>query len=370
MEMLFLLLSPTFGMHQYTADLANRLAAAGERVHLLTTVGYPADRYAPGVQVHTPVRTRDSGFSLRGARTAPLAAIMRAIDDAHPDVVHITGPHLWNVPVLRALARRGVPTVHTLHDLQPHPGSPYGSLLLLWNRQVLRHADQVVVHARAACAAARRLDARAAVTPLPLLHGFWGYTLETEAGRLAAQATPPEAPLALFFGRIERYKGLDVLLTAWTAAHGRLPAGSRLVLAGRGELARLWRQPLPPGVEVVGRHIADREALGLFAGCSLLVLPYTGATQTALVAAAAHFRKPVVVSNSGALAEDVVPGENGWVVPAGDSEALAGALVAALGDPDRLMAMGVANRAWYDATRRVEWEMWRALYARLIVRGG
>ena len=370
MSVLFCLLSPTFGMHQYTADLANRLVALGDDVHLLTTIGYPADRYAPAVHAHTPVHTVDSGFSLRGARPAPLRAIMGVIDKLRPNVVHLTGPHLWNVSVLRALARRGIPTVHTLHDLQPHPGSPYGSLLQLWNRQVLRLATETVVHSNQAVAAARRLGPRASVTPVPLLHGFWSFDEQAAAARLAAGAAQPDPPVALFFGRLERYKGLEVLLSAWAKVRGRLPSGSRLVLAGRGNLARLWPDALPADVTVLDRHIPDREALALFAGCSLLVLPYTGATQTALVAAAAYLRKPAIVTDSGALAEQVRSGETGWVVPADDSVALGHALHAALGDAPRLSAMGSAARARYDDARAEEWRLWRALYARLAAKGG
>src|SRR5437667_12079662 len=53
---------------------------------------------------------------------------------------------------------------------------------------------------------------------------------------------------------------------------------------------------------------------------------------------------PVVVSDQVGCAPDLVqPGENGWVVPAGDTEALAERLREALADPARLAAMGAAS---------------------------
>ena len=58
MRICYVLLSPTFGMHQYTADLANRMAQADHQVHLVTTRHYPRDRYLPAVIPHTPVATR------------------------------------------------------------------------------------------------------------------------------------------------------------------------------------------------------------------------------------------------------------------------------------------------------------------------
>lgn len=360
MSLLFLLLSPTFGMHQYTADLANRLAEAGEEVHLLTTAGYPADRYAPAVRVHTPVRTVDAGFSRRGLRPAPLQGMLRVIETVQPRLVHFTGPHLWNLPLLRALRRRGLPTVHTLHDLAPHPGSPYGPLLRVWNRRVLRYASEVVVHSRAALAQAQTLGGRGErVHYIPLLHGFWGYA------SAPSSLAPPSSSLVLFFGRLERYKGVEVLLRAWALLDEGVRASARLALAGKGDLSRLWPGPLPPGVELLNRHIADEEAISLFQRSAVLVLPYTGATQSALVAAAYHFGRPVIVSDSGALAEYVMPGRTGWVTPSGDARALAQALTQALADPARLAEMGAAGRAWYEDARIQEWQAWRALYGRL-----
>ncbi len=84
----------------------------------------------------------------------------------------------------------------------------------------------------------------------------------------------------------------------------------------------------------------------------MVVLPYTGATQSALIAAAYAFSKPVLVSDSGALPEYVTPGETGWVVPAGNVQALAGSLYSALADPDRLAHMGQQGRRWYVEQRR------------------
>lgn len=47
MRIVYVLLSPTFGMHQYTADLANRMAEQGHAVVLVTTTTFARDRYSP-----------------------------------------------------------------------------------------------------------------------------------------------------------------------------------------------------------------------------------------------------------------------------------------------------------------------------------
>jgi glycosyltransferase involved in cell wall biosynthesis len=336
-------------MHQYTADLANRQLAAGEDVHLVSTSVLPRDRYSPGITIHTPIALTNTGFSPEGVRSLPhLRAVARAISGFRPDVVHITGPHLWNLLLMDRLRAAGVPVVHTLHDLHPHLGAVYGRLLYLWNSRVQRKADHLLVHGQ------RYRDELLAngvpasrVTCTLLTHLFVGH----ETALLLAQELPPidYEPWALFIGRLERYKGLGVLVEAAQQAR------ARVCIAGPGSLRSTLKRALrtlPDNVELRNRLIADSEAIDLFRRCGVVVLPYLEASQSALVAAAYFFRKPVIVSRAGALPEYVVEGDTGWIVPPHDAPALANALAMALADPARLAGMGHAGRAWLERQHR------------------
>ncbi len=123
-------------------------------------------------------------------------------------------------------------------------------------------------------------------------------------------------------------------------------------MAGGGSLEEVWPHALPDGVTLLNRRIQNEEGSELFQNCSVLVLPYTGATQSALPAAAYAFGKPVIVTNSGAIAEVVQHGVTGWIVPPHDPDALADCLAAAYAKPDLLAAAGAAGRRWYDGQRR------------------
>jgi glycosyltransferase involved in cell wall biosynthesis len=354
-------------MHQYTADLANRMARAGHGVHVVTTVHYPRDRYHGDVTVHTPVDTRDSGLSPGAMHVSAIRDVSALIRRLQPDLVHFTGPHIWNIPVLSSLRRAAIPTIHTLHDLDPHAGTSYGALLHFWNRLVLHLADHILVHGTHY---RERLIARglapARVTYTPLLHLFLGQGCCDTAGQLAAGVR--YEPLALFFGRLERYKGVGNLIAAWAMVNGSAGERPRLVLAGPGRLEQHWAGALPAKVEVRNRWIADEEAIDLFQRCAVLVLPYRDATQSALVASAYFFRKPVIVTRSGALAEYVQDGRTGWIVEPDHPPSLARCLVEALSDTDRLAAMGATGRAWYDQQREAEEETLLQLYGRVASR--
>jgi glycosyltransferase involved in cell wall biosynthesis len=409
MRLCYVLLSPTWGMHQYTADLANRMVGAGHEVHLVTTRSVPRNRYAPTVAIHTPVNTRDTGFSPYGLLSAPFVVhqALSTLRQVAPDVVHVTGVYLVNPLLLRALRRAGVPvphtlpkpqggvpgtravpprqaeavglnedgvpTVHTLHDLHPHLGTAYGRLKYLWNGWVRRRAGHLLVHGQryqAELVSAGLPPSR--VTYTPLTHLFVSHERQR-----ALEQSPPDAgyePWALFIGRLEEYKGLDVLVEAARRLEGRLAKKRarcssdrvRVVMAGPGHLERYVHGPLPPNVELRAGLAGDDEAVEWFRRCGLVVLPYVEASQSALVAAAYFFRKPVVVSRVGALPEYVVEGETGWVVPPGDPQALAEVLAAALADPHNLARMGRAGRAWYERQRQAEWAALQDMYARLV----
>jgi glycosyltransferase involved in cell wall biosynthesis len=55
--------------------------------------------------------------------------------------------------------------------------------------------------------------------------------------------------------------------------------------------------------------------------------------------------RPVIVTDIGGMAEAVVQGETGLLVPAGDVEAAAGALLELASDRERARRMGEAGRA-------------------------
>jgi glycosyltransferase involved in cell wall biosynthesis len=364
MRICYVLLSPTFGMHQYTADLANRMVKAGHEVHLVTTTHAPRDRYGPGVKIHTPVESTSTGFSREVVRVQPFRRALQTICQVNPDVMHFTGPHLWNVFLIQALKAQNTPICHTIHDLHPHAGAFYGRLLYLWNQSVRNNTDQLLVHGE------RYRDEMLAqgiaptrVTCAPLMHLFLSAAQEQKLLR-----SPPNVhyePWALFFARFEVYKGLPVLIEATRRIAPTMESSPSVILAGRGKLEKLGLGPVPPNVEVRNRLIDDEEAINLFSRCGLVVLPYIEASQSALIAAAYFLRKPVIVTHTGALPEYVVPGKTGWVIPPNDPQALADTLEKALADPDRLAQMGCAGREWYDGQRQVEEETLQHMYTEL-----
>jgi glycosyltransferase involved in cell wall biosynthesis len=154
------------------------------------------------------------------------------------------------------------------------------------------------------------------------------------AGRFRARTgIPDDAPLAGAVGRLDTWKGFDVLLDAFDAAKARRP-DLHLVVAGgevRGKeqlaVGLAARAERMPGVHWLGPRSDVAE---LYADLDVFVLPSTEPEPYGIVVVEALASgTPVVVTDAGGAPEifdHAAPG-SGTRVPPGDATALADALV-------------------------------------------
>ncbi len=159
----------------------------------------------------------------------------------------------------------------------------------------------------------------------------------TRAGRFRADAgIPDDAPLVGGAGRIDTWKGFDVLLDAFEASRAKVP-DAHLVIAGGPVIGKEWlgeqlaaRAATIPGAHWLGPRtdIAD-----VLADLDAFVLPSTEPEPYGLVAVEALASGvPVVMTDGGGpreIAAAAAPGA-ATLVPAADAPALAEAITALL----------------------------------------
>jgi D-inositol-3-phosphate glycosyltransferase len=137
---------------------------------------------------------------------------------------------------------------------------------------------------------------------------------------------------ALFFGQIAPYKGLEYLIAA-TAELARREQAPRLIIAGKVKrgYASYWEQIRADiasfGLEeyVIERiqFIPDGEVELYFKAADVVILPYVDIFQSGVPFLAYSFGLPVIATDVGALRDDVVEGETGYICKARDPHDLA-----------------------------------------------
>jgi glycosyltransferase involved in cell wall biosynthesis len=326
----------SFDFREYCIRLANALSANADVLLFLpqVTVGSATARPNDNVRLYSFVKARIRQ-PLRQFRT--IRAILRAIKDFSPDVVHYQGVHLWfdlTLPLLRCY-----PLVFTIHDFRPHPGDqPLQQTPFFIEMFARRRADQIIVHTRHTQELiTRELNCDGHnISTIPHIQ------IGEEFG---SSAVPEEEHLILFFGRIWEYKGLEYLIRAEPLISARVP-GVRILIAGRGEdFSRYSRMMANPNRFIVhNEFISDERAAEYFQRASIVVLPYIEASQSGVIPMAYSAGKPVVATTVGGLPEMVEHGRTGYLVAPRDETQLADAVVALLLDTPLRRQMGANGK--------------------------
>jgi glycosyltransferase involved in cell wall biosynthesis len=336
------------GIQTRISKYIDRLSRRGVRVQVLVAGRIPVVRGAtPGAEVvPCPGGMRRLPYSVK--------LVTKSIIDSRADVVHVfTGSStLLGVYALAVAKLTGARPVISLFGREDFEFTGAVPRTLFRISTVL--ADSIDVNSTAT----RSL----LPTELrPKAHVLLGAAEEPPRTGSRETRSPP---MVLFVGRLVARKGVDDLLRAFAIVKSRLPE-VRLSIVGDGpemeHLVRLRGQlGLSDSVDFKGTLTGPRLDQE-YEQSSLFVLPSKDVASDpaneglglALIEASMH-SKPLVGTLHGGIPEIVRHGENGLLVPPGDPNALAAAVVTILTDPERARSMGSA--ALQSALSRFSWD--------------
>ena len=127
---------------------------------------------------------------------------------------------------------------------------------------------------------------------------------------------PADKKTALFFGFIRDYKGLDILIDSFK----ELDDSYHLIIAGEvyGDFKKyeeqISRLGLAGRISLHIKYIPETDIPLYFSAADVCVLPYRTATQSGIIGMSYHFDLPVIVTNTGGLAEMVEENKTGLIV--------------------------------------------------------
>ena len=312
-------------------------------------------------------------------RTGRLARVVKGVEHAAGlrglaaraergdcDLVHFQWAAL---PLLdrRAIARiqRTRPVVMTVHDIHPFNGRPVSRLQRSGYEDVLAAVDHRIVHTAEGRDAliARGLD-EATISIVP--HGLLPLMSAAPEQRPA-----PKRWRIVLFGRLQAYKGADLLVEALGRLDPAIRARLEIIVAGEAlmpvEPIRERARTLGLGEAFVLRdgRLGEAEMAALLRSADAFVFPYRTIDASGVLHLVAELDRWLITSDLGAFRAMLrdAPGA-GVLVPPEDVEALADAIVSSIGRrPTRRPAHGVSDWREIGALTRAAYERAMADYA-------
>lgn len=267
-------------------------------------------------------------------------------------------------PLLRLL---GVNLVFTAHNVLPHENNRVDYLLRF---MVYGSAKVIIVHSeymKNKLAKGFRIEQdKIGVIP----HGnFDHYTPGEPMSKAEARARlnlPEKDNVALFFGFIREYKGLDLLLDAFEicARQGR---PFRLVIAGAPrtpELGNYYRRRMEQistddSIIFHEGFVPSEKVAAYFVASDLVILPYKEIDHSGIVHLAYSFGRPLIATNVGDFSEVIENEKSGYLLRENSVKCLSETILEAFSNSTRLKDMGNHARnlsetkySWLDIAKK------------------
>ena len=195
------------------------------------------------------------------------------------------------------------------HDPFPHSGEKKINKLLA--KLYYQKCDKLIVLTKRFVEPASKLYKKRRNDVIAIPHGRMNLYQEI-MNIEKKQPYKPENINFVFFGRIEKYKGLKVLEEAYKKLSQEYD-NITLTVAGNGDFSEFKElYDTLPNATLLIRYIEDDEVGGLFDGPNVVtVVPYIDATQSGIISVAMEYGTPIIASDTGGLREQLNDGKIG-----------------------------------------------------------
>lgn len=324
------------GREVFTQRLTNKLISRGHSVEIFAQPATADFESISNFPIHR-LPVREIFTENRADEAAEAIKVLRdSLAKLDPDVLHLhtVGPEIMLLAQALELNGQSPKLIYTNHDLVIDLNAP-GFTFFTY---LVNKVDSITAISQDSYSALHK-NLPAYREKIVLIRN--GVPVPTKP------LVPAPLPGSIFtFGRLSREKGFDILIRAWAG----LNIGDRkLVISGDGgDLPYLKSLTQELGCEssVIFTGWLNEEKLSdQLEQCTFVVIPSIWNEPFGLVAAEAQAHgRAVIASNTGGLSEIVLNSETGYLVPAGDVQALTEAMSSLMADPMKARLMGQAGR--------------------------
>ena len=232
------------------------------------------------------------------------------------DIIHINGQNAAAYQLKYLLPFKKF--VYTIHDLKNHSGEETKNILALkYNISILNSKSQAVLQ--------NTTDYKTAVQDFHgnsstinfIPFGILDIYCQFDTSKLSVTESD-----VLFFGRISPYKGIEYFVEAIEKLKNDMPE-LKAVIAGSGkfyfDISNIEKDSR---YIILNKFIDSDELSAIIKKTKIVVCPYVDATQSGVAMTAFAFQKPVIATDTGGFRDMIIDGQNGYLVPAKDSESI------------------------------------------------
>ncbi|MBD5449293.1 MAG: glycosyltransferase family 4 protein [Lachnospiraceae bacterium] len=237
--------------------------------------------------------------------------IKREFRDAEYDFLYVPMIQMWSYKINRLFPN--VLHVVTVHDPEPHSSRLFSPRDIMYNsvcRKTIKSADRIIILSEIFRETIKKnyhyIDKDIVTIPHGRFSYYKNFLKKNEDIR-------DDKIHFLFFGRIESYKGLNLLYDAYALLEKKYAGQCDLRVVGSGDFSEyIDKYTKLNTVEIVNRWIKDEEVVGYFEKKNtVLVIPYITASQSGVIPIAMEMSCPVIATNVGGISEQIRDKETG-----------------------------------------------------------
>lgn len=291
----------------------------------------------------------------RGLSLLVMRKVFKNLRDYHYDLINVIGQNHFSISLSSLLHSWNLPVIHSFHEvLERHleSSSLYPGIDKLINKGIRIN----VFSEKSAKDLKKVIDIstyQLSVIPFGLFSGYREY------GDVEIPELNGKENYILFYGYIEKYKGLDILYEAINQI-GCLPV--KVVVAGKGNQTVLERIKNDERFILINRWLGNAELATLIRHSKCVVCPYLSASQSGIPQTVFNFDRPIIATDIESF-EAVIQNElNGIIVRRNNVKEFADAIKHILND-DELYHQMVSNiKKYRECESIMEWKAFANRY--------
>lgn len=218
------------------------------------------------------------------------------------DILYLPYKHFWDIPFIFLFKLFGKKVLFTVHDGVLHQGEK-NFLTQGLNNFRLKKASTLIFltsFVKNLVKEELRIDKKSVIIPHPIIeNNFIDFDKRKETTKNI-----------LFLGRIDQYKGVELLMESVLTIKNDF---DKLIIAGKSQYNVNYISDSK--IEIIDKYLSEKEMGELLTWANVLVLPYTEATQSGVIALGIYAELLMVCSKVGGFREQLNSDECLWCEP-------------------------------------------------------